>query len=108
MAVVKWAFTVEMDDGAEHNIVADQRDLSEWEDEPFGLPFTEIDRRKPVVFARYLAWSAMVRDGLFPCRDDNRAASWKAFKRACREVRETEAQAGDQVDPGKAAPPDAP
>lgn len=103
MAVIKWDFTVEMADGTEHNIVADQRDLSEWEEEKFGTPFHQA-QNKPVVFSRYLAWSAMVREGL---REEG-PADWKKFKRECKEVRENSASAGDQVDPGKAAPPDAP
>jgi hypothetical protein len=99
VAVIEWRFTVEMRDGTEHKTVADQGDLGEWEDEEFGTPFNEA-QRKPVLFSRYLAWSALCRDGVY-------AEPFKAFRKACKEVRETSAKAGDQVDPGKAAPPDA-
>lgn len=103
MATIQWDLVAEMADGTEHKVIADQRDLAEWEDEPFGSPFHEA-QRKAVMFSRYLAWSAMVREGLLP----EGPASWKAFKRDCREVRENSAIAGDQVDPGEAAPADAP
>lgn len=99
MATVRWDFTVEMQDGAEHAVVADQRDLARWEMEPFGTPFNLAETR-PVAFARYLAWRAMSRAKLFK-------GSWEVFQDECLEVRQEDAQAGDQVDPGKAAPPDA-
>jgi hypothetical protein len=97
VATIRWDFAVEMQDGTEHAIAADQRDLSRWEMEPFGTPFNEA-QTKPVAFARYLAWSAMRRTKVFK-------GSWEAFQDECTEVRQDAAQAGDEVDPGKAAPP---
>jgi len=49
---------VEMSDGAKHRVVADQRDFARWEVQP------DADDRNIHTRARFLAWSAMTRQGL--------------------------------------------
>lgn len=49
--------TVRMEDGTEHDVHADQRDLARWEAQPF---FAEGRRNLQI---RYLAWSALFRGG---------------------------------------------
>ena len=49
---------VRMDDGGEHDVVADQRDLAKWEVQDFAGD-------RPVLQVRFLAWSALSRQGVY-------------------------------------------
>jgi hypothetical protein len=48
----------EMADGTEHKVVADQRDFARWEVQP------DADEARFHLKTRFLAWSAMTRQGL--------------------------------------------
>jgi hypothetical protein len=48
----------EMDDGSTHHVIADQRDYARWEVQP------DADDARYHLKARFLAWSAMTRQGL--------------------------------------------
>jgi hypothetical protein len=49
--------TVRMEDGTEHDVHADQRDIAKWEVQPFAA------EGRMNVQMRYLAWSALSRAG---------------------------------------------
>ena len=49
---------VRMDDGSEHEVVGDQRDLAKWEVQDFAGD-------RPVLQVRFLAWSALSRHGVY-------------------------------------------
>ena len=86
-------FHVEMDDGKEHSVVVDQRDFAAWEAQD--LPDRDHTRM------RFLAWSAMTRQGLT-------IANWQEFNsRECAEVidppgaEEEPDSADERLDPGR-------
>ncbi|MDG4799052.1 hypothetical protein [Micromonospora sp. WMMD980] len=92
---------VELEDGATHEVVADQRDVAKWEIQDFGCPFDAIGDR-PHLALRWLAWSVMSRRSLT-------ALSWLDFDAVCVEV--SDSGDGDDVDievaepdPGRPAP----
>ncbi|SCF06583.1 hypothetical protein [Micromonospora mirobrigensis] len=91
----------EMEDGTEHDVVADQRDVAKWEIQDFGCPFDNIHTR-PLLAYRWLAWSAMSRRGLTSLK-------WDEFDAQCIEVRdqdhdEEDGASGDGTLPGHTAP----
>jgi hypothetical protein len=48
-----------LDDGTEHAVQSDQRDLARWEAQSFA------QANNPYTYVRFLAWSAMNRQGLY-------------------------------------------
>lgn len=90
-------FSVTLEDGREFDVKADQRDVSKWELEPFGLSFAESLDQRTVSFARYLAWSASRREG-------SHKLTWQAWADKAVEVRRLDSAEGeDAVDPGNPA-----
>jgi hypothetical protein len=87
--------TATMADGSSWDVQADQRDISRFEAEPFGLPFYLLEQR-PFLYIRYMAWSA-------GRRPDNakHALTWEQFQDQCVEVRDRDRLIGE-----KAAEPD--
>ncbi len=57
----KYELKVIYDDGVEEVVVADQRDCSKWEQQPFGCSTFDSFETKPVTFSRFLAYSALSR-----------------------------------------------
>lgn len=108
MAKLLIEMRVEMEDGATHEVVADQRDIAKWEVQDFGCPFPHIEERGHLAY-RWLAWSALSRRGLTEL-------GWPQFDAVCLEVTDVpepepagdaEADAAaDAVDPGRTAPSD--
>lgn len=91
--------TATMADGATWDVQADQRDISRFEAEPFGLPFYLLEQR-PFLYIRYMAWSA-------GRRNKHHTLSWEEFQDACEEVRDRDRLIGEQAadpDPGNPAP----
>jgi hypothetical protein len=88
---------VEMEDGTEFDVIADQRDAARWEIQPFGGPLDQI-RARLATFGRFMAWSAAARQELT-------SMTWDDFDRAAVEVNEVEkpAPADDAEDPGQRA-----
>lgn len=92
MPATQLSYRVEMEDGDTWDVVADQRDLAEYELQEF------YDVTRPVVTARYLGWRASMRQG-------KTKLSWPQFREKCLEVGATPkagAAAGD-VDPTQPA-----
>jgi hypothetical protein len=58
MPRISLELVAEMADGKEHKVVADQRDYARWEVQP------DHDESRYHLKARFLAWSAMTRQGL--------------------------------------------
>jgi hypothetical protein len=58
---MKFEVTVRYDDGTEEKVTAGQRDCAAWEAEPFGCSSVGAMDQKPMMFLRYLAWSALRR-----------------------------------------------
>lgn len=70
---------VEMEDGLQFDVVADQRDFAKWEVQPFGRPFEQFEERA-MTGLRFLAYSAAVRGGLTDL------FKWDDFDAKCVEV----------------------
>ena len=89
---------VELEDGTEHDVVADQRDLVRWERHPEGGAI-ENDAKK-MQMMRFLAWSALQRTGEIDLK-------WPQFDRQLVEaalVDDEEAGVpADAEDPGRPA-----
>jgi len=51
-----------MEDGSSGSAVADQRDVAEWEIQPFGCPLPDLESRM-MLGARWLCWHALHRTG---------------------------------------------
>lgn len=99
-AAIKFLLTIVWDRDivttVDETVVADQRDLAAWEDEPFGTPYAESGR-KGQMFTRYMGWHALNRTGRYK-------NTFKAFNRECMEVRGNAgdgAAQGEGVDPGQ-------
>lgn len=85
-----------MADGSTFKVTADQRDVAEFECEPFGVSFYLIEVR-PYTALRYFAWRAGKRQGL------HTFGTWDAFKDACVSVVNLDKAKGEEapeVDPG--------
>lgn len=99
MSRLTFELRAEMEDGAVHDVVADQRDLAKWEVQPFGTSMEEMKSRLATAM-RFLAWSALTRQGDIELK-------WVEFDARCIEVGDIpEAEASgapDAVDPGKPA-----
>jgi hypothetical protein len=80
MPSIKYPLTVEMEDGTEHKVTADQRDVAEWEIQPFGTSGTELSQRAYTAF-RFLAFSALRRKEILA-----KGTTWAKFNRECIEV----------------------
>ncbi|MDW3849655.1 hypothetical protein NMK34_23865 [Micromonospora sp. BRA006-A] len=109
MARIQIALRVEMEDGAVHNVVADQRDVARWEVQDFGCLLSEIDSRSPMLALRWLAWSAMSRRGLLS-EVDGKPMTWEQFDEVCVEAADPE-ESGEaeftDPDPGLPVPSEA-
>ena len=81
---------VEMEDGATHDVVADQRDIARWEIQDFGCPFSEFDTRSMLAM-RWLAWSALTRRGAT-------TLPWPEFDAVCIEVADPEDEEAEGPD----------
>ena len=101
MATMLFELDVEMEDGEKYVIVADQRDVAIWEVQPFGWPVSQIEVRASMVFFRFLAWSASVRQ-------QKTAEPWDAWSKRCIEVMPVDDEEStvpdDAGDPGQTAP----
>jgi hypothetical protein len=89
----------EMVGGSTFTVQADQRDIAEFECEPYGVSFYQITLR-PNTFLRYLAWRAGKRNRLhqFP--------TYEAFKDECLSVTNLDKAKGaeaPEADPGSPA-----
>lgn len=80
---------VEGDDGSTYLVVADQRDVSRFEQTDFYTP------RKHTMM-RFLAWAASVRQGIT-------SLSWDDFDARCVEVGDVKPEA-EPLDPGRPDP----
>jgi hypothetical protein len=86
MAVFKTNLTAEMEDGTNHEVVADQRDMAAWEGQDFHSD------KAYTVRVRFLAYNALRRTKVFK-------STWQRFNDECVEVRVNTETAGDDVDP---------
>lgn len=89
MAAIRFDLQVEMEDGDTYRVVADQRDLSRFEQTDFYNP------RKHTLL-RYLAWAAATRQGRI-------TLDWVTFNAACVEVGDAAPEA-EPLDPGRPDP----
>jgi hypothetical protein len=78
MAKMTYDLHVELDDGTEYDVRADQRDVAKWEMQPFGSSFFQVGF-KPHAFMRYVAWSGARRA-------EQTTLSWDQFDAQCVEV----------------------
>lgn len=89
MGAIRFDLQVEMDGGETYAVVADQRDLSRFEQTDFYTP------RKHTMI-RYLAWAASVRQA-------RTTLPWEAFNAQCVEVGDVKPEA-EPLDPGRPDP----
>ncbi len=98
MAKMIFELAVEMDGQEPFTVVADQRDVAKWEIQPFGWPAVKIEEEASMVFFRFLAWSACVRQ-------QRTQEGWDAWSAKCVEVLpvddEESALPADAEDPGQ-------
>lgn len=57
----KVVLAVTYDDGTVQEIPYGQREMAEWEAQPFGCSALDAPNVKPVTYFRFLAWSALRR-----------------------------------------------
>lgn len=101
MASMLFELTVEMEGEEPYVIVADQRDIARWEVQPFGWPAGQLEEKAGMLFFRFLAWSASVRQRKV-------TSSFEQWSDTCIEVlpvddEESEIPA-DAEDPGQTVP----
>jgi len=60
---MSFTLDVEYDDGTQTQVVAGQREMADWEGQPFGCATTDAMALKPMAFLRFLAWSVLRRQG---------------------------------------------
>lgn len=58
--------TVTYDGGQTEEVNAGQREMAEFETQPFGCSSLEALSSRPVVFLRFLAWAALKRQNRLP------------------------------------------
>ncbi len=87
---------VVMDDGTEHDVVIEQRDIAAWEREPFGCSFRHATDKAEVNFYRYVAWHALRRTG-----EIDKRTGWSSFDDICKEVvdKEVAPEIADPTEP---------
>jgi hypothetical protein len=60
---MKLDLTVTYEDGTTTEVQAGQREMAEFEQQPFGCASTDAMDVKPMLFVRFIAWSALRRRG---------------------------------------------
>lgn len=93
---------VEMEGAEPYTIVADQRDVARWEIQSFGWPIVRIEEQMSMVFFRFLAWSATVRQ-------QRTQLGWDDWSAKCVEALPIEDEEesivpADAADPGRTDP----
>lgn len=82
MATTKLNLAVEMESGQTYKVVADQRDYQRYEIQPFAGPIATHN----FTFMRFVAWSALERNGVIKRMD------WNKFNAECVEVSDDDAE----------------
>lgn len=101
MPAVLYHLKAEFEDGLELTVVADQRDVAAWEQQPFGTSGLELSARAYSAF-RFMAFNAMRRQGLVDA-----SMTWKGFSATCVQVMiDDDAEAAGAVDPGRPVRPE--
>lgn len=55
--------TVKYDDGRTADVTPGQREMADWEGQPFGCSSLDAFHLKPVSYFRYIAWAFLKRTG---------------------------------------------
>lgn len=100
MPSLRFELDAEMEDGKTFSVVADQRDIAKFEIQPFGRTMVAMEDDIPMVFFRYLAWSAATRQQLTELK-------WEEFDAQCIEALppdEPKEAPADSEDPSNPAP----
>jgi hypothetical protein len=100
MASMQLTISYQMEDGTSGKIVADQRDIAQWEIQPFGCPLPDLESRM-MLGARWLCWHALSRTG-------GTDLKWEKFSGLCVEALPLAPEGVDALDPGLKALPDEP
>lgn len=93
MPSIKYPLTVEMEDGTDYKVTADQRDVAAWELQPSGTSGLDLHSRAYSAF-RFLAWHALNRQEALP-----KGSTWAKFNRECVEVGFDKTDTEGPVDP---------
>ena len=90
--------TITYEDGTTRDVRAGQREMSDWEAQPFGCSSLEAFNVKPVTYFRYLAWAVLKRtDGL--------KTAWPRWSEGVDEVKLSGDEPDDRPDPTKQSRP---
>jgi hypothetical protein len=100
MSAMSWSHDVVMEDGTKYTVTIDQRDIAAWERQPFGCSFAHANDRALVGFSRFVAWSALRRQGMI-----DKKMGWATFDDICLEVTDvqTPKEAAEMPDPTEPA-----
>lgn len=89
-----------MEDGETGQVVADQRDVAQWEIQPFGCPLPDLEGRM-MLGTRWLCWHALYRTG-------GTGRKWAEWSNDCIEATPVMSDEPDALDPGQREAPDEP
>lgn len=110
MAAIKYELLVEYENGDTDEVVAGQREVAEWERQPFGCCFVDVFDKSAINFFRFIAWAALRRQGRLPINPQTKkAATYEAWSEMAVDVGDTKSDAdadeGDEEsDPTRKAP----
>jgi hypothetical protein len=94
MAGTTFRIGFELEDGTTGTVTADQRDIAEFEVQPFGLAYNVADAR-PFTFLRFLAWHAGRRQKL------HNVPTYEAWKGVCVYAYDADMREDEDEGPGQ-------
>ena len=89
--------TVTYEDGKTEDVTAGQRDLAEFELQPFGCSSFDAFATRPVVYVRYIAYAALKRQG----RLSKRGMPYDAWGELVETVAFADTESAETPDPTK-------
>lgn len=92
--------TVTYDNGKAEDVTAGQREMAEFELQPFGCSSLEALHTRPVVYLRFIAWAALKRQDRLPKKGMPYSA-WGELVESVRFVDADSAEAPDPTQPGQ-------
>jgi hypothetical protein len=98
----KFEFLVTMGNGQTKEVTAGQRELADWEREPFGCAGTHGYAKSPITFVRYLAYAALRRQRRLQMDQNGQPPSFEAWSEMVEDVEDKpdpEPETSDGLDP---------
>lgn len=104
---MRFELAVTYDDGATTQVRAGQRECAAWEREPFGCATSEVGKRSPMLFVRYLAYAALKRTRQLPANDRGQAPTFEQWDATVEDVEDVSPDEQDDADPTTPGQPQA-